>query len=53
MTYSAERKTCVHSNVINLRFSESRMLAKVDNKALQHNFDVLNPKLLVTKHETK
>ena len=29
-------------HVINLRFSESNMLAEVVNKALQHNFDVLN-----------
>ena len=28
--------------VINLRFSESNMLAEVGNKALQYNFDVLN-----------
>ena len=38
-----------HINVKNLRFSESNMLAKVGNKASQHNFDVLNPKVLVTK----
>ena len=25
------------------------MLAEVGNKALQHNFDALNPKILVTK----
>ena len=29
-------------NVINLMFLESNMLAEVVNKALQHNFDVLN-----------
>ena len=36
-------------DVINLGFSESSMLAEVGNKALWHNFDVLNPKILVTK----
>ena len=36
-------------DVMNLGFSESTMLAEVGNKALQHNFDVLNPKILVTK----
>ena len=35
-------------DVINLGFSESNMLAEVGDKALQHNFDVLNPKILVT-----
>ena len=34
---------------INLRVSESKMLAEVGNKALQHNLDVLNPKILATK----
>ena len=29
-------------HVINLRFSESDMLTEVVNKALQHNFDVVN-----------
>ena len=35
-------------NVINLGFSESNMLAEVGNKAFKHNFDVPNPKILVT-----
>ena len=34
-------------DVINLGVSESNMLAEVGNKALWHNFDVLNPKILV------
>ena len=29
-------------DVISLGFSESSMLAEVVNKALQHNFDLLN-----------
>ena len=33
-------------HVIKLRVSESNMLAEVGNKAVQHNFDVLNPKYL-------
>ena len=36
-------------HVINFRFSESNMLAEVVKKVLQHNFDVLNYKILVTK----
>ena len=37
-------------DVINLGFSESNMLAEVGgNKVVQHNFGVLNPKILVTK----
>ena len=36
-------------HVIYLRFSENNMLAEVGNKALQRDFDVLNPKILVTK----
>ena len=36
-------------DVINLGFSESNMLAEVGNKALQHNFDVPNPKILIAK----
>ena len=36
-------------DVINLGFSESNMLAAVDNKAFKHNFDVPNPKILLTK----
>ena len=36
-------------NLINLGFLESSILAEVGNKALQHNFDVLNPKILVIK----
>ena len=36
-------------DVINLRFSESNMLAEVGNKALWHNLDVVDPKLLVIK----
>ena len=31
-------------DVINLGFSESNMLAEVGDKALWHDFDVLNPK---------
>ena len=35
---------------MNLGVSESKMPAEVGNKALmQHNFDVLNPNILVTK----
>ena len=50
MTNSWERKTCVRSiNVINLGFSESSMLAEVGNKVFKHNFDVPNPKILVTR----
>ena len=40
-----ERLVC-SIDVINLGVSESSMLAEVGNKALQHNFDVLNPKIL-------
>ena len=32
-----------------LGFSESNMSAEVGNKALWHNFDVLDPKILVIK----
>ena len=43
-----ERLVCsIH--VINLGVSESSMLAEVGNKALQHNFDVLDLKILVFK----
>ena len=36
-------------DVIDLGVSESNMLAEVGNKALWHNFDALNPKILVIK----
>ena len=36
-------------DVINLGISESNVLAEVGNKAFKHNFDVSNPKILVTK----
>ena len=36
-------------DVINLGVSESNMLAEVGNKALWHNFDVLDQKILVIK----
>ena len=35
--------------VKNLGFSESIVLAEVGNKTSEHTFDVLNPKILVTK----
>ena len=38
-------------NVINLGVSESNMSAEVGNKTLEHTFDVLNPKILVTKFD--
>ena len=38
-------------NVINLGVSEGNMLAQVGNKALEHTYDVLNPKILVTKFD--
>ena len=47
----AERKTCVQYSCQNLEFSESSVLAEVGNKALAHTFDVLNPKILVTKFD--
>ena len=43
-----ERLVC-STDVINLGVSESKMLAEVGNKALEHTFNVLNPKILVTK----
>ena len=43
-----ERLMC-SIDVINLGVSESKMLAEVGDKALWHNFDVLNPKILVAK----
>ena len=43
-----ERYVC-SIDVINLEVSESNMLAEVGNKALWHNLDVLDPKLLVIK----
>ena len=43
-----ERVVC-SIDVINLRVSESNMLAEVGNKALWHNLDVLNSKILVAK----
>ena len=45
MTNFGERKTCVrYSDVINLGFSESSILAEVGNKAFKHNFDcILEP----------
>ena len=45
MTNFAGRKT----DFINLGFSDNNMLAKVGNKALHHNIDMLNPKILVIK----
>ena len=36
-------------DVINLGDLESSMLSEVGNKAFKHNFDVSNPKILVTK----
>ena len=46
--FQKERLVC-SIPVINLGFSESNMSAEVGYKALYHNFDVLNPKVLVTK----
>ena len=43
-----ERLVC-SIDVINLGVSESNILAEVGNEALWHNFDVLNPKILVAK----
>ena len=43
-----ERHVC-SIDVINLGVSESNMLAEVGNKTLWHNFDVLDPKVLVIK----
>ena len=37
------------TDVTNLGFSENNMLAEVGNKALWHNLDVTDPKLLVIK----
>ena len=37
------------TDVINLRFSESNMLAEVGNKAFKHNFDMPDPKILLAK----
>ena len=36
-------------DVINLGFSERSMFSEIGNKAFKHNFDVPNPKILVTK----
>ena len=36
-------------DVINSWFSESSILAEVGNKGFKHNFDVPNPKILVTR----
>ena len=38
-------------HVKNLGFSESSVLAEVGNKTLEQTFDVLNPKILVTKFD--
>ena len=38
-------------DVINLGVSESSMLAEVCNKTLKHNFDMPNPKILVTEFD--
>ena len=39
------------THVKNVGFSESNVLAEVGNKALEHTFDVLNPKILATKFD--
>ena len=36
-------------DVLNFGISESGMSAEVGNKAFKHNFDVPNPKILVSK----
>ena len=48
MTNLAERKTCVQYSCQNLGFPENNVLAEFGNKALEHTFDVLNPKVFVT-----
>ena len=45
----AERKACVQYQCYKFTGSESNMLAEVDNKALWHNFDMLDPKILAIK----
>ena len=50
MNNFAGKKTFVqYIDFINLGFSESNMLAEIGNKALRHNFDMLNSKILVQK----
>ena len=51
MTNFAERRTYVQYWFLKLGFSESKMLTEVGNKVVQHNFDVLNSKILVTNLE--
>ena len=46
-----KRRLVCSIHVKNLGFSESNVLAKVGNKALEHTFDVLNPKILVTNFD--
>ena len=46
-----KRKLVCSIHAKNLGFSVSNVLAEVGNKALQHTFDVLNPKILVMKFD--
>ena len=52
MTNFAEKKGCVQYSCQKSRvFRKQCVLAEVGNKALEHTFDVLNPKILVTKFD--